>query len=163
MRVSDSTLGAAPSSSTQLGYSIAIPSSPTFSISIGTGSTTYCYSPGVGSSAYLLSAGTYTMSMYCFTFFNGTITACSVTVELGVISSATTTPSSTTALFNTRIAPQLNSSAMGTTTNSYFPTYTFTVTTSNYYYAMCGISACSITGGGTISTGCQMIGLVRIA
>jgi len=145
----------------QLGYSVAIPTVATFKTGILNGSTGYAYYPAVGTAAFQLVPGTYTMSLYCFSYFSGTITSTTCLIEMGIISSTTTTPSSTSQLFNTRIAPYKTDNS--TSTNTYFPTYTFTVVTTNYYYAMCGVSSVSIVGGGNISVGVQLLGLTRIA
>ena len=100
------------------------------------------------------------MSLYAFTFFSGTVTSASADLSIGIISSATTTPSGTTTLFNTNMAPGIRDAT--NTTKTYYPTYTFTVTTANYYYAMNSAPTVSLTGGGTITLGLQLLGLSRI-
>jgi hypothetical protein len=84
-------------------------------------------------------------------------------MDIAIISS-TATPSGTgiaNGLFNTQIAPQILTPTASTI--PYFPTYTVTVTSNAYYYLSCGVSSVSITGGGTIITGCQLLSMVRIA
>ena len=108
-----------------------------------------------------MTPGVYTVSAYAFTFFSGTVTAATVALNIGIISSATTTPSGTTILFNTSLTPQVQSASL--TTNVYFPTYTFTVTTSNYYYLMNYASSVALTGTSpAVNLGIQLLGLSRI-
>jgi hypothetical protein len=155
-------LGTLPTGYEHLGFKSSIPG-VSFSSSIASGSTGYCYSPPNGTTGNFLYAGVYLMSCYAFAYFTGTVTACTITMDIAIISS-TATPSGTgiaNGLFNTRIGPQINTPTASTI--PYFPTYTVTVTSNNYYYLSCGVSSVSITGGGTVSTGCQLLSMVRIA
>ena len=157
----NATLGAAPSTTSHLGYNIPT-QSPVFSGTITSGNTGAVYAPATGSSSNYLTPGVYTISVYAFTFFNGTVTSASVNLSIGIISSATITPSGTTSLFNTNTAPEIRT--VSTNTNTYFPTYTFTVTTANYYYVMNSVSSVTLTGTSPgITLGIQLFGLSRIA
>ena len=152
----------APSSNTQLGFSAGLPGI-SFSSLATNGNTTYCYSPPNGTVQNFLVAGVYLMSGYAFAYFSGTVSACSIQMDIAIVGGSAT-PSGTGAangLFNTRIAPQINTPTGDTRT--YFPTYTFTVVTHQYYYISCGVYSASITGGGAVTAGCQLLSLVRIA
>jgi hypothetical protein len=154
----------APSLNTQLGFSAGLPGISA-STTITTGNTTYCYSPPNGTVQNFLIAGVYLMSGYAFAFLTqpGTVTACSIHMDIAIVGGSAT-PSGTGAangLFNTRISPQINTPTGDT--RAYFPTYTFTVVTHQYYYISCGVSSASITGGGAVTAGCQLLSLVRIA
>lgn len=155
-------LGSAPTSYFHLGFNAGIPGISN-SASISSGSTGYCYSPPNGTTGNFLFAGVYLISGYAFATFSGTITTCSVAMDIAIISS-TATPSGTgssNGLFSTRITPVINTPT--TSTIPFFPTYTVTVTSNAYYYLSCGISAVTITGGGTVKASCQLLSMVRIA
>jgi hypothetical protein len=152
----------APSSNTQLGFSAGLPGI-SFSSGVTTGNTIYCYSPPNGTVQNFLVAGVYLMSGYAFAYFSGTVTSCSVQLDIAIVGGSAT-PSGTgvaNGLFNTRISPFINTPTGDT--RSFFPTYTFTVVTHQYYYISCGASFVSITGGGTVTCGVQLLSLVRIA
>lgn len=156
--VSDSTLGSAPTSFTQIGktYSAAtISQTP----SVNTASQ-IIYSPSTGVSGNFLTPGIYTMSIYAVIYVDSASTFTGGII-MGISSNSSTTPAGGANISGCAISFGINltSAANGIWTS--FPTFTFEVTTSAYYYSFMQTAA-SITITGSYVLLARTLSIVRV-
>jgi hypothetical protein len=150
------TLGAAPTTSTQLGYFYTIATNSESSQSTFPANA---YSPSTGSSANFLTPGIYILSVYSYIYNANTTSTTSVPIEVGVYSNATTTPTSGSIQVDS-ILSGINLIPSGVQTCTFFPTFTFKVTTSGYYYSK--ITASSGASNGNYVLGVRTIFIARV-
>ena len=163
-RESRKPLGAAPTTSSMLGYNFPVTTSNNEVINItGTGNTGIVYSPASGNSTNYLLPGVYIISTYNYSFFYNT-TSASINLSLGIATNATTTPTGSTPVGQV-IANSVNVTNPGNF-HSYvnYPTFIINVTTPGYYYGYTQItSITSYIGTGYGGYGGRIIGITRIA
>ena len=152
--MSRSTLGAAPSSSTMLGYIYGT----TTNSEILNQSTfaNYVYSPSTGVAGNLLTPGIYIASMYiyCFPYAGSNVTT---TLNYGITSNSSSNPPGGSIVNFITTGIGLN---YGTTGFLGYPSFTFSVGTSAYYYSYITTSGGSLSG--TYGLGIRTISIARI-
>ena len=92
------------------------------------------YSPNTGVAGNFLTPGIYTVSTYLVIYSEGSST-CNVGITVGILANSSANP--TTAGGSAAVTPIVTSANLSTVNNvaGFFPTFTFTVTTSGYYYS----------------------------
>ena len=118
----------------------------------------FVYSPSTGVTGNFLTPGNYTASIYSAIYVD-TASASTTSVSFGIISNSSTNPAGgSSAATPISLGVQLNNTAYSIA--SFFPTFTFTVTTSGYYYSYMNASGGSLSGTYVILT--RLLSIVRV-
>jgi hypothetical protein len=131
--------------------------------SVGQGETSTVYYPFRGSNENFLVPGTYIISGYASMEFSGTELSepIQITMLVGISFSETPTPSGTTFVLSTGMAPvkrDINTSNFIAT-----PTWTVKVVTAGYYFLMNSVTAGALSTGSTVQPLNKLFGMTRIA